>query len=297
VQPALTWVNQDPADIWWEILTVHLGIPSDRIGRSDVGTTGRQRTAAARSPTARRATPRRRRSSKVTLKLTDAETGDTLIDQLSFIMGGTTIEIAGQIVFRQIYPLRDAAGRITVAPDPVAAVFDARDYTGLETPTGREQRITVLACDYGVDTTAAAALPTSTANLRRRRRARRARDAGRRGAGHRRRPAEIAAGATTRPTAASSSPTQLAQQVVLATSTGLRLWPWNAIDAHPELTVGDTVVLITDQYTDWDPARRTRRSAGMNAYPLTHREREPAGKRFRGFLQGLAGVANTSRSR
>jgi hypothetical protein len=57
-------------------------------------------------------------------------------------------------VFRQIYPLRNAAGAITVAPDPVVATFDVRNTIGLQTPTGLEQRITQLACNYGVDTTA-----------------------------------------------------------------------------------------------------------------------------------------------
>jgi hypothetical protein len=288
VQPSLSWANRDPADIWWEIFTLHLLVPSDRIGRSDVGTAGR---AGLPPRVTDRAPGDAATQAKllVTLKLSDAETGDTLIDQLSFIMGGATIEIAGQFVFRQIYPLRDAAGRITVAPDPVAAVFDARDYTGLDAPTGREQRITVLSCDYGVDTVGVAQQPASTANYV---------DADAlaelgtqdiEGLGTAVIPSEIARWCYNTADAGLFLASALAQQVVLATGTGLRAWPWTTVDAHPQLTVGDTVILITDQYTDWDPARRAP-VRGWNAYPLTLVSVAAGGRRFRGFLQGLAGV-------
>jgi hypothetical protein len=30
-------VDTDPADIWWEILTVHLLWPAERVGRGDMG--------------------------------------------------------------------------------------------------------------------------------------------------------------------------------------------------------------------------------------------------------------------
>jgi hypothetical protein len=290
LQPALTWVNQDPADIWWELQTVHRGIPTDRIGRSDVGTTSRSGlppkvTDRAPGDAVTQA------KCKVTLTLRKEETADKLIDQLSFIMGGSTVEIAGQIVFRQIYPLRDAAGRITVAPDPATVTFDPRDYFGLETPTGREQRISEMACDYGVDTTAAAALPTSTAVFV---------DADAiaalelqdvEGLGTDVVPAEISRWCFNSADGGFFLATQLASQVVLATSTGVRLWPWNAIEPHPELTVGDTVIVVTDQYTDWDPATNAA-IRGMNAYPLTIVSASVDGKRFRGFLQGLAGVAS-----
>jgi hypothetical protein len=289
VQPALTWVNQDPADIWWELFTVHRSIPSDRLGRSDLGTTGRSGLPPRVTD---RAPGDAATQAKLLVSLTTraAETADRLIDQVSFLMGGTTVEIAGQMVFRQIYPLRDAAGRITVAPDPPTVTFDPRDYVGLETPTGREQRISEMACDYGVDTTAAAALPTSTAVYG---------DADAlaaletqdvEGLGTDVVPAEIARWCFNSADGGFFLATQLASQVVLATSTGVRLWPWNAIEPHPELTVGDTVVVVTDQYTDWDPARNAA-IRGMNAYPLTIVSASVDGKRFRGFLQGLAGVA------
>jgi hypothetical protein len=90
----------------------------------------------------------------IALSGTDGESGADLINQISFLLGGATVDVGGQIVFRQIYPLRNAAGTITVAPDPVAATFDVRNTIGLATPTGLEQRISQLACNYGVDTTA-----------------------------------------------------------------------------------------------------------------------------------------------
>jgi hypothetical protein len=46
------------------------------------------------------------------------------------------------------------------------------------------------------------------------------------------------------------------RQVCLACSTGIRVFPFQTVDAWPELTLGDTVVLITDEYTDYDPARQ-----------------------------------------
>jgi hypothetical protein len=36
-RPMLKWIDTDPADIWWEILTVHLAWPAERIGRGDMG--------------------------------------------------------------------------------------------------------------------------------------------------------------------------------------------------------------------------------------------------------------------
>ena len=94
-QPAISWVNADPADVWDEILTVHIGVPDDRIGLADVGLNGR----AGRPPKVTDRAPgdaATQAKLKVTLKLTGEEDADVLIDQLSFIMGGATIEIAGR---------------------------------------------------------------------------------------------------------------------------------------------------------------------------------------------------------
>jgi hypothetical protein len=36
-RPLLKWEDADLADIWWEILTIHLQQPAERIGRGDMG--------------------------------------------------------------------------------------------------------------------------------------------------------------------------------------------------------------------------------------------------------------------
>jgi hypothetical protein len=288
-QPALVWVDADPADVWYEVLTQHLGVPDDRIGLSDVGTSGRggfPPTVEDRAP----GDPGTQDKCRVTLKITEAVTGDTLIDQLSFIMGGTTIEVAGQIVFRQIYQLRDAAGIVTVSPDATSRVFDPRDFTGLDTPTGREQRISEIACDYGVDTSAGTQLPASTvvygdadalAQLE-------TQDV--EGLGTSTIPDDIARWCYNSADGGRFLAQQLCAQVVFATSTGVRVWPFTLVNACPELMVGDSIVLVTDQYTDWDPGRNVA-VRGWNAYPLTIVSATADGRRFRGFLQGLAGVS------
>ncbi|MDB4882887.1 MAG: hypothetical protein JWL95_1653 [Gemmatimonadetes bacterium] len=288
--PDIVWIDADFADIWWELLTVYLGIPPDRIGLADVGSSARaglppRVTDRAPGDVATQA------KLKGTFKLNKQESGDALIDQVSFILGGATIEIAGQIVFRQIYPLTDAAGTITVPADPVAAIFDARDYAGLETPTGRERRISLLACQFGVDTTAVLPAPTAnivsvdvdaiaTLGLQ---------DVD--GLGTASIPEDISRWVFNSADAGDLLALMLTKQVVTACSTGVRVWPWSTVDAHPELTVGDSVVLVTDQYTDYDPAKR-RKLAGMKAYPLTLVAVSEGGRRFAGFLQGLAGVAD-----
>lgn len=285
LQQVLTWEDEDPALIWMEILNVLLGIPVERIGRSDLGRVGRSGlppTVADRAPgdTATQA------KLKVTFATKAAEGADGLIDQLSFIMGGTTVDIGGQIVFRQIYPLRDATGRIVVPAEPVAAVFDARNMAGLGTLSAVEQRIVQLACDYGVDSTAKDTPPAltavavdvdalawlddqpfdelATAAI----------------------PSEIARWCFNSTDAGEYLAGQLTQQVVRAASTGLRVWPWIATEPRPELVIGDRVTVITDQYTDYDPARRIP-IRGFWAFTLCLVAIADAGRRFRGFMLGL----------
>jgi hypothetical protein len=289
VQPSLSWVDRDPADIWWDLLTVQRGIPSDRIGRADVGTTGR----AGLPPRVTDRAPgdaTTQAKLKVSRKITDATEADALIDQVSFLLGGATIEIAGQFVFRQIYPLRDASGRITVPLDPPVVVFDPRDHFGLDTPTGREHRTTVLAGDYGVnsitgadaatastvvytDVDALAALGTQDVE----------------GLGTATIPDEIAAWCFNSADGGLLLMSMLTQQVVYATSTGVRLWPFASAEARPELTVGDTVIVVTDRYTDYDPALALP-IRGWFAYPLTLVGTSNGGRQFKGFLQGLSDV-------
>lgn len=287
LQPVLHWADADPADVWEEILVVHRNIPNSRLGRSDIGRAGR----SGRPPRVTDRAPgdtNTQAKLRVSARITSQEEADALIDQLSFIMGGATVEIGGQIVFRQIYPLFDASGAMTVAPDPVAAVFDARDYTGLQTPSGREERVSVLACDYGlspvagdagealtlvfsdVDAVVSYGSPQGEAPAI---------------------PDDIARWCYNTADQGRFLAEQLLSQVVNATSTGLRVWLWTSVAARPELTVGDSVVVITDQYTDFDPATGTK-VRGWNAYTLVLVSTSGGGRQFRGFLRGLRDVAS-----
>jgi hypothetical protein len=191
-------------------------------------------------------------------------------------------------VFRQIYPLRNAAGAITVAPDPVVATFDVRNTIGLQTPTGLEQRITQLACNYGVDTTAGeksadAAQTTVAVDV------------------------DAKDWLDTQPVddmAPASVPDDIArwcfnsadgglylaskitEMVVRACSTGVRLWPWSSTETLPRLVVGDRVTVITDQYTDYDPSRAVA-IRGLWAFQLVLVSVAGGGRAFRGFMLGL----------
>ncbi|HVX39619.1 MAG TPA: hypothetical protein VHB25_08600 [Gemmatimonadaceae bacterium] len=287
-QIPLTWQDADPADVWWEILTVHCAVPPERIGRSDLAGAARSGMpphVADRAP----GDPATQAKLTVTLELKDAEDANTLIDQLSFLMGGATVEIAGQICFRQIYPLRDPNGNIVVAPEPIAATFDVRNTSALATPVGLEQRIPSLACDYGVNTTAVGdttppALTTVFADA----------DAL---AWLEAQPVDDLAAAAVPDTIARwcyNSSDQgaylagmLTQQVVRAASTGLRVWTWNAVDRQPQVVVGDRVVVITDQYTDYDPARQLP-IRGWWAFPLVVVSVAGGGRQFRGYMLGLS---------
>jgi hypothetical protein len=288
-RPLLKWVDADPADIWWEILTVHLLWPAERVGRGDMGHGAR----AGLPPRVEDIEPddddaQAQRLVTIQFSGGDGESGADLINQLSFLLGGATVDIGGQIVFRQIYPLRNAAGAITVAPDPVVATFDVRNTIGLQTPTGLEQRITQLACNYGVDTTAgeksADAAQTTVA-------------------------VDVYAKdwLDTQPVddmAPASVPDDIArwcfnsadgglylaskitEMVVRACSTGVRLWPWSSTETLPRLVVGDRVTVITDQYTDYDPSRAVA-IRGLWAFQLVLVSVAGGGRAFRGFMLGL----------
>jgi hypothetical protein len=216
------------------------------------------------SPIARRATDTQAKLKSRSRSRTRRERRQELIDQLSFIMGGATVEIGGQIVFRQIYPLRDANGQVVVA-----GRADRRDVRRRATPSGSEhadgleQRITQLACDYGVEHDGGrrrytpAALTTNFVDvdalawlddqpvdeLAPRRSRTRSR-----------------AGATTRPTAGVSRGDAHAAGRARREHRASRV----AVErdrARPQLVVGDRVAVITDQYTDYDPVARSCRSA------------------------------------
>jgi hypothetical protein len=289
-RPTLTWIDTDLADIWWEILTLHLQWPAERIGRGDMGHGAR----AGLPPRVEDIEPgdadaQAKRLVTLQLKGGDGESGADLINQVSFLLGGATVDIGGQIVFRQIYPLRNAGGEITVAPDPVAATFDVRTTIGLQTPTGLEQRISQLACTFGVDTTAGkdatqdAAQTTIAADL------------------HALNwffpqpidemapatiPDDIARWCFNSADGGLYLATKATEMVVRACSTGLRLWSWATTEPNPRLVVGDRATVITDQYTDYDPARGVA-IRGLWAYQLVLVSVTGGGRAFRGFMLGL----------
>jgi hypothetical protein len=288
IQAALEWIDADPADVWWEILTVHLAVPSERIGRGDLGRAGRAGlppTVVDREPDATK-----RARLKVTLKLTKAEEAVRLLDQLSFIMGGCTTEIGGQIVYRQIYALYDANRVPVVKPEAPAAVLDQRDYKGLVTPTGVEQRIAVAACTYGVNTTVTDQQAKNTAKFADGNAVDWLATQDVEGLGYSEIPDDIARWCYNSNDAGLYLATQLAQRVVEACSTGIREWSWGCVEPKPWLCIGDTVVIITDQYTDFDPRRRIP-VAGLWAYPLVITSVQNGGRAFRGFMLGLETAA------
>jgi hypothetical protein len=289
VRPALTWIDADLADIWWETLTVHLEQPAERIGRGDMGHGAR----AGLPPRVEDIEPGdddAQANRLVTIQLSGdgGESGADLINQISFLLGGATIDVGGQIVYRQIYPLRNAAGAITVAPDPVAATFDVRNTYDLGTTTGLEQRISQLACNFGVDTTAGeksadAANTTVFADVD----AMAWLDA---------QPVDEMAPATIPDDIArwcyNSSDgglylaTKATEMVVRACSTGLRIWSWSTTEPNPRLVVGDRVTVITDQYADYDPSRKVP-IRGLWAFQLVLISVRGGGRSFRGFMLGL----------
>jgi hypothetical protein len=288
-RPLLKWEDTDFADIWWEILTIHGQQPAERIGRGDMGHGAR----AGLPPRVEDIEPgdedaQAKRLVTIQLSGEDGESGADLINQISFLLGGATVDIGGQIVFRQIYPLRNAGGTITVAPDRVAATFDVRNTINLDTPTGLEQRISQLACNYGVDTTAGekttdAAQTTVFADVD----AMAWLDA---------QPVDDMAPATIPDAIArwcfNSADgglylaTKATEMVVRACSTGLRIWPWATTESNPRLVVGDRVTVITDQYTDFDPSRKVP-VRGVWAYQLVLVSVRGGGRSFRGFMLGL----------
>jgi hypothetical protein len=287
-QPVLSWKDADPADIWWEIFTVHCLVPPERIGRGDMGSGGRSGLpprVTDRAP----GDPESQAKLLVTMQTKEPESAADLINQLSFIMGGATVDIGGQIVYRQIYPVRDPTGLVVIAPEPVAATFDVRNTTNLDTPTGLEQRITQLASNYGADATAGVDLddnsPTAVfvdgdamAWLKAQPVDEMATSAI---------PKAIARWCFNSTDAGLYLATQLIGQVVRAASTGLRNWSWSSTESQPRLVVGDRVTVITDQYTDYDPARNVP-VRGTWSYVLVLINVADGGTSFHGFMLGLA---------
>ena len=251
----ITWQDADFADIWWELLTAYEGVPPERIGHGSLPRGGLPPKVTDRAPGNAAAQAKL----KGTFRLAEQESGDEPLDQVSFHLGGATVEIDGQICFVQIYELRDPTGVVTVPLPAVSRVFDLRDYSGLTAAPGLEKRATVLSAQYGKN--AAAANPDSfpekttvvvdndafawlartdlddlgTTEL----------------------PEKIRRWIYNSSDTGLQLATDEAHRVVRATSTGLRVWPFTLGEPHPELTIGDVVVIVTDQYTDYDPASVT----------------------------------------
>jgi hypothetical protein len=258
---AVTWSDYDPADAWWEVLTNLLAIPPERIGLGSLPRGGRPPKVTDIAPGDVVTQAKR----KITGRLSEETEGIKVLDILSAIMGGVTLEIDGQIVFVQLYPLVDIAGAVTVPLPALAAVFDARDFSSPpQMPPGLEKRTTVLTTKYGVPATAASpdSFPTKattavdndallwlsqqdfddygTADT----------------------PDEIAAWLYSSPASGGDSGLYLASSIsattVRAISTGLRVFGLSMTEKHPKLAIGDVIAIVTDGYTDYDPSSGTR---------------------------------------
>jgi hypothetical protein len=253
----VSWINYDPADAWYEVLTNLLAIPPERIGIGSLPRGGKPPKVTDIAPGD--ATTQAKR--KITGRLAEEVEGDKILDILSAIMGGVTIEIEGQIVFVQVIPLLDVNGAVTVPLPPVAATFDLRDFaTPPQTPLGLEQRATVVTSKYGVPMTTASpdTFPSkattavdgdallwltqqdlenyATADV----------------------PDEISKWLYNTTDEGLYLATALGAQLVRVASTGLRVFALQMVEKHPRLAPGDAIAITIDSYTDYDPATQTQ---------------------------------------
>lgn len=252
---AVSWSDYDPAEVWWEVLTDLLEIPSERVGAGWLPRGGKPPKVTDRAP----GDATTQAKLKVTGRLSEQEAGDTIIEQLDAILGGVTLEIAGQIVFVQLVPLLDATGAVAVPlPSPVA-VFDARDIATLSTPPGIEKRATIVSANYGVPATAASqdAYPSKTTTVVDNDALEWLDQQDLEDFGTAELPKEVSRWLYNSTDAGLYLATVTSAQLVRAASTGLRVWPISLIERHPEIVPGDVVIIITDQYTDYEPATQT----------------------------------------
>lgn len=256
----VSWTDADPADVWWDVLANLLAIPPERIGHGSLPRGGLPPKVTGIAP-GDSATQAKR---KITGSVSEETEGDKIIDIVSAIMGGVTIEVRGQLVFVQLIPLLDASGNVTVPLPTPTAVFDRRDFSAPpQTPLGLEQRTTVVTAKYGVPATAAqpdsfppkattavdpdALLWLSQQDLE---------DFGTTDV-----PDEIAAWLYNSPSAGGDEGLYLASvvsaQLVRVGSTGLRVFTLAMAEKHPKLLPGDVIGISVDGYTDYDPATST----------------------------------------
>jgi hypothetical protein len=250
----INWVDYDPADVWWEIMTLYANPPiqPERIGQGFLPRGGRPPHVTDRAP----GDPTTQAKLKVTMRLSEQESCDQLLDQVSLIMGGATIEIDGQMCFVQVYPLRAADGTISVPLPPVAAVFDLRDYTGLSTPPGLEERATVLSANYGVNKSAVNpdSFPSKTTVVVDNDALSWLTQQDLEDVGSSELPDNISRWLYNSADEGLYLATTVGVQIVRAISTGKRVFSLQPIEVQPQLIPGDPIILITDAYTDYDPA-------------------------------------------
>ena len=252
----LVWEDADPANVWHELLEL-IGIPVERVGHGSLPRGGVPPTLAERVPGDATTQDKLR----VTNKISEQKSGDDLLYQVSALMGGATVEVNGQICWIQLYPQRDANGVVTLPLPAIAKTFDLRDivHGSLSTPPGLEERGTVISAGYAQN--AAAAVPDdfpkkttvvvdndalgwlNQQDLE--------------DQGSTEVPEEIAQWCYNSTDEGLFLATQVASNVVRATATGMRLFPFSAIEMQPDLLPGDPVAVITDQYTDYDPGTQT----------------------------------------
>lgn len=281
----VTWQDADPADVWWELWTSLVGFPPERIGLGTLPRGGRPPTLADRAP----GDVATQNKLRITRRLSEEESAYEIADQLDFIMGGATVEIDGQICFVQIFALRDAAGVVTVPLPPVSVVLDPRDYASPKFPPGIERRATVLTAKYGKNSAASNpdAFPERITTV-----------VDNDAFAWLAKPEIEDLGIVELPDSISRwlynttdsglyLATSLAKMLVNATATGLRVFTLPLVEAHPELMPGDTVVIVTDSYTDYDPATQTE-LRGWLAIRGVVIGGDSMGRELKVFVAGLA---------
>ncbi len=255
----ISYVDQDPADVWWDLLTNQLGISAERIGQGTRARGGLPPKLADRAP----GDAATQAKLKVSYKIKDETACDELIDQVSFIMGGTTIEEDGQIVFVQIYPLRAPDGSVTVPLPASIATLDPRDYRNFSLPPALEKRATVVTCDYGVNALAASpdvyAGSTTVVADNDAQQWLSVQDLDEHGSSAV--PDGVKRWLYNSPSSGGDSglflASQCAGQVVRAASVGLMLATLDPVQPRPEWLIGDVITVITDQFTAYDPTKQS----------------------------------------
>lgn len=286
--PRLTYTDWDPAAIWRDLLENQLQIPPERIGVGYLPRGGLPPTITDRCPGSDGAALTAQAKSKVSIELSQPESGDALLDQVSRLLGGATIELDGQICFVQLYPLHDQNGDVSVPLPSARYTWDPRDYFGLSCPQGLTKRQAAVRCQYGVDLTVPEAvraapsfvLPTDVDAINF------LTAAGSDNLGRADIPDDIARWCYNSEDGGLFLANEVATHAVRYFSTGMRIWEWATRDQFPDLHPGDVVTLVTDAYTDFDVVAQ-QPVIGWQAYTLVLLGVDAGGRKFRGVLPGL----------